>query len=103
MVPKGSVQGIEKRLITCAMIESTRQALIICQVRTLWGQCLPVRFPSYLQELLDSSQVVLIEDIGLLQESAILLVNLTQEVMKHQRGMGLFAGCICPRKRECLP
>lgn len=53
----------------------------------MWGQRLTLRAPSHLQELLDSSQVVLIEDIGLLQESAILLVDLAQEVMKHQSGV----------------
>ena len=57
-------------------------------------------FSSHLKELLDSSQVVLIENIGLLQEAAILLVNFTQEIMKHQSGVGFFAGCICPRKRK---
>lgn len=40
-----------------------------------------------LQILLDPAQVVLVEYIVLLQETAILLVDFSQEVVEHQCGM----------------
>lgn len=49
-----------------------------------------------LQVLLDAPQVVLVKDVVLLQEAAVLLVDLSQQVMKHQRGVRLLIGCIRP-------
>lgn len=46
--------------------------------------------------LLDPAQVVLIEDIVLLQEAAVLLVYFPQEVVEYQCGMGLFVGSVSP-------
>ncbi len=49
-----------------------------------------------LQVLLDAPQVVLIQDIVLLQESAVLLINLPQQVMEHKCGVRLLVGRIRP-------
>lgn len=49
-----------------------------------------------LQVLFDAPQVVLVKDVVLLQEAAVLLVDLSQQVMKHQRGVRLLIGCIRP-------
>lgn len=50
----------------------------------------------HLQELLDAPQVVLVEDVGLLQEAAVLLVDLPQQVVEHQRGVRLLVGSVRP-------
>lgn len=49
-----------------------------------------------LQVLFDAPQVVLVQDVVLLQEAAVLLINLTQQVMEHKRCMRLLVGCIRP-------
>lgn len=49
-----------------------------------------------LQVLFDAPQVVLVQDIVLLQEAAVLLINLTQQVMEHQRCVRFLVGCIRP-------
>lgn len=49
-----------------------------------------------LQVLFDAPQVVLVKDVVLLQETAVLLVDLSQQVMEHQRGVRLLIGCIRP-------
>lgn len=49
-----------------------------------------------LQVLFDAPQVVLVKNVVLLQEAAVLLVDLSQQVMKHQRGVRLLIGCIRP-------
>lgn len=63
-------------------------------------------FPAHLQELLDAAQVVLVEDVGLLQKAAVLLVDLPQQVVEHQRGVRLLAGSVRPvqgrESPECL-
>lgn len=71
--------------------------------------CLPLpswHFPPHLQELLDAAQVVLVQDVGLLQKAAVLLVDLPQQVVEHQRGVRLLAGSVCPvqgrESPECL-
>lgn len=50
--------------------------------------------------LLDPAQVVLIKNVVLLQEAAILLVYFPQEVVEHQRGMRLFVGSVRPSESE---
>ena len=49
-----------------------------------------------LQVLLNAPQVVLVEHVVLLQEAAVLLVNLPQQVVEHQRGVGLLVRCVRP-------
>lgn len=49
-----------------------------------------------LEMLLDPAQVMLIEDVVLLQEAAVLLVYFPQEVVEDQCGMRLFVGSIRP-------
>lgn len=49
-----------------------------------------------LQVLFDAPQVVLVQDIVLLQEAAVLLIDLPQQVMKHKRGVRLLVGRIRP-------
>lgn len=54
----------------------------------------------HLQELLDAPQVVLVQDVGLLQEAAVLLVDLPQQVVEHQRGVRLLVGRVRPAPGE---
>lgn len=49
-----------------------------------------------LQVLFNAPQVVLVQDIVLLQEAAVLLINLPQQVMEHKCGVRLFVGRIRP-------
>lgn len=53
-----------------------------------------------LQMLFDPAQVVLVEDVVLLQEAAVLLVDFPQEVVEDQCGVGLLVGGVGPLKRE---
>lgn len=53
-----------------------------------------------LEMLLDSAQVVLIENIVLLQEAAVLLVYFPQEVVEHQCGVRLFVGGVSPCRKK---
>ena len=53
-----------------------------------------------LQVLLDAPQVVLVQHVVLLQEAAVLLVDLPQEVVEHQRGMRLLVGRVRPGGRK---
>lgn len=55
-----------------------------------------------LQMLLDPPQVVLVEHVVLLQEAAVLLVYLSQEVVEHQRGVRLLVGSVRPYKKEMV-
>lgn len=53
-----------------------------------------------LEMLLDPAQIVLIEDVVLLQEAAVLLVYFPQEVVEHKCGVRLFVGSIRPWRGE---
>lgn len=52
--------------------------------------------------LFNPSQVMLVEYIVFLQETAILLVDLPQEVVEDQCGMWLLICCISPWKRQII-
>lgn len=54
---------------------------------------------SHLQELLDPTQIMLVQNIGFLQEAAVLLVNFTQEIVEYQCGVGQLLGSICPEQK----
>ena len=49
-----------------------------------------------LEVLLDAAKVVLVQDVVLLQEAAVLLVDLAQQVVEHQGGVGLLVGGVGP-------
>lgn len=50
-----------------------------------------------LQVLFDPAQVVLVEDVVLLKEPAVLLVDFSQKVVENQCGVGFFVSGICPK------